>query len=58
MEQLFAKVLYDKMAERRTEMLEKGKRAIDGNQLKLDNIWGQLMIKVSYIFFYNIITFT
>jgi hypothetical protein len=57
MEQLkneFSAMLSDKMAALGTEIGESVKRAIEGNQLKLDNIWGQLMIKVSYLFFYNI----
>jgi hypothetical protein len=54
MEQLkneFAKMLSDKIAVLQTEMEKSDKRAIDGNQLKLDNIWGQLMIKVRAIYF-------
>jgi hypothetical protein len=46
----FAKMLSDKVAAVGTEMDEGGNRAIDGNQLKLDNIWGQLMIKVRAIY--------
>jgi hypothetical protein len=33
---------------------ENGKFALNGNQLKLDYIWGQLMIKVNFLLFYNI----
>jgi hypothetical protein len=53
MEQLkneFAKVLSDKIEALRTEMEESSKRTMNTNQLKLDNIWGQQMIKVFYLF--------
>jgi predicted phage tail protein len=36
-----------KMEKFRREMEETGKQAIDRNQKKLDDIWGQLVIKVS-----------
>jgi hypothetical protein len=58
MEQLkneFAKMLSDKMAALIMEMEEsgKGKQAVECNQLKLDYIWGQQMIKVTDLFYYN-----
>jgi hypothetical protein len=39
-----------KMENFRKEMEETGSQAIDRNQKKLDDIWGQIVIKVRYFF--------
>jgi hypothetical protein len=36
----------------RKEMEENGKQVNDSNQMKLDYIWGQLIIMVSYLLKY------